>query len=216
MEAFAAARSAFAEVDTIEWLGWCAALATLATFSMRTMVPLRLTAVLSNVLFIGYGAFAGIYQVLVLHLVLLPFNLVRLAQMRRLIAQAKKAANGEFDLGWFEQISNSKRLQAGTTIFSKGDRADYLYCVADGRVALSEIGVTVSKCEIIGEIAFFSPNGRRTQSAVCETDCRLLYIDQNTLRQICFQNPTFSYYLTNLIAARLSRDLERISGRTAR
>jgi len=62
-------------------LGYAASLAVLATFLMRSMVPLRLVALLSNVLFLTYGYFAHIYPVLVLHAVLLPINVARLATL---------------------------------------------------------------------------------------------------------------------------------------
>jgi hypothetical protein len=43
------------------------------------MLPLRMLAIVSNVLFIVYGYEAHIHPVLLLHLALLPINLVRLA-----------------------------------------------------------------------------------------------------------------------------------------
>lgn len=60
-------------------LGYAASFAVLATFTVRTMIPLRIIAILSNVLFIVYGYEADIRPVLLLHLVLLPVNLTRLA-----------------------------------------------------------------------------------------------------------------------------------------
>jgi hypothetical protein len=50
----------------------------LATFLMRTMRLLRLVAILSNVLFVGYGYIDHIQPVFLLHLTLLPINLWRL------------------------------------------------------------------------------------------------------------------------------------------
>jgi hypothetical protein len=55
-------------------LGYAASLAVLATFLMRTMRPLRLIAILSNVLFVGYGYIEQLQPVMVLHLALLPIN----------------------------------------------------------------------------------------------------------------------------------------------
>jgi len=60
-------------------LGYAASIAVLATFTVRNMLPLRMLAILSNVLFILYGYEAHIHPVLLLHLALLPINLVRLA-----------------------------------------------------------------------------------------------------------------------------------------
>jgi hypothetical protein len=61
-----------------DMLGYTASLAVLATFLMRTMVPLRLVAILSNVLFLGFGYIQDIHPVFVLHLALLPINVWRL------------------------------------------------------------------------------------------------------------------------------------------
>jgi len=59
-------------------LGYAAASAVLASFMMRSMVLLRLVAILSNVLFLSYGYLAHIYPVLLLHAALLPINIARL------------------------------------------------------------------------------------------------------------------------------------------
>lgn len=59
-------------------LGYTASCAVLATFLMRTMLPLRLVAILSNVLFVAYGYVEHIHPVLFLHLALLPINFWRL------------------------------------------------------------------------------------------------------------------------------------------
>ena len=67
----------------IDLLGYAASASVLATFCMSTMVPLRIIAIGSNVLFIAFGAFAHIYPVLVLHVILLPVNIARLLQLLR-------------------------------------------------------------------------------------------------------------------------------------
>jgi hypothetical protein len=63
-------------------LGYAAASTVLASFLMRSMVPLRLLAILSNVLFLSYGYLADIHPVLALHAALLPINIARLATQR--------------------------------------------------------------------------------------------------------------------------------------
>jgi hypothetical protein len=62
-----------------EVLGYAASSAVLASFLMRTMVPLRLVAILGNILFLSYGYVAHIHPVLLLHAALLPINVARLA-----------------------------------------------------------------------------------------------------------------------------------------
>jgi hypothetical protein len=59
-------------------LGYAASCAVLATFLTRTMVPLRLIAILSNVLFLVFGYVQHIYPVFFLHVALLPINAWRL------------------------------------------------------------------------------------------------------------------------------------------
>ena len=62
----------------IDVLGYAASSAVLATFMMRTMLPLRLVAIASNLLFILYGHLDHILPVLLLHIALLPINIFRL------------------------------------------------------------------------------------------------------------------------------------------
>jgi hypothetical protein len=63
-------------------LGYIASCAVLVTFLTRTMVPLRLIAILSNVLFVAFGYVQHIYPVLFLHVALLPINIWRLVTAR--------------------------------------------------------------------------------------------------------------------------------------
>jgi hypothetical protein len=63
-------------------LGYAASVAVLATFLMRTMLPLRVAAIGSNILFLAYAYLAHIAPVLFLHAVLLPINVVRLRALR--------------------------------------------------------------------------------------------------------------------------------------
>jgi CRP/FNR family cyclic AMP-dependent transcriptional regulator len=76
-------------------LGYAASCAVLATFLMRTMVPLRLVAILSNVLFLAFGYIAHIYPVFFLHLALLPINTWRLiACMDKTPVQSRAPTTG--------------------------------------------------------------------------------------------------------------------------
>src|SRR5215475_15415680 len=68
--------------SVIEGLGFGAAVLVLATFCMGSMSALRWVAIASNVAFIAYGYLDGLAPVLLLHMLLLPVNICRLAQMR--------------------------------------------------------------------------------------------------------------------------------------
>ena len=81
---------------------------------------------------------------------------------------------------------------------------------ADGRIELVEIATFIEAGTVFGEIAFFAPNGKRTMTARCVGACTILSIDESTLRQLYFQNPTFGFQLIGLLAGRLTADVERI------
>ena len=67
----------------IDGLGFLAALFVLLSYAQRAARPMRRFAILANCTFIAYGALAGALPVLALHLVLLPVNLLRHAQLAR-------------------------------------------------------------------------------------------------------------------------------------
>jgi len=71
-------KSAAMMLGWIDVLGYGASGLTLATFAQRTMLPMRILAIGANVCFIGYGAMGMYMPALVLHVVLLPINLIRL------------------------------------------------------------------------------------------------------------------------------------------
>lgn len=66
-----------------DMLGYAASFAVLTTFLMRTMVPLRLVAILSNILFVAFAYLQNIHPVLFLHMALLPINVWRLFALRQ-------------------------------------------------------------------------------------------------------------------------------------
>lgn len=69
-------------LSVIDGIGFGAAGLVLATFCMGSMNTLRWVAIASNVAFIAYGYLANLAPVLLLHALLLPVNIYRLAQLR--------------------------------------------------------------------------------------------------------------------------------------
>jgi hypothetical protein len=59
-------------------IGFLAAGCVIATFSMRSMLHLRLAGIMSNIAFIVYGLQLELLPIWGLHLTLLPINLYRL------------------------------------------------------------------------------------------------------------------------------------------
>jgi len=178
---------------------------------VKTMVPLRWLAVLSNFGFLAFGVLHPQFVMALLHGFLLPINVVRLTEMTRLTRRVKAATNNTDRSGiWLRPYMKSSRKKAGDVLFRLGDEAEHLYILVEGRVDFPEVNGSVKPGEIFGEIAFFSPERRRTLSAVCGEDSVLLSIDQSTVRQLYFQNPGFGFEIVGLVAGRLSADVARL------
>lgn len=82
--------------------------------------------------FILYGVTGTVYPVLVLHLILLPLNIVRLQQLRRLVRDLRDASTGEFSIDWLKPFTR-RRTQTvvceedGTLLLITYDEARQLY-----------------------------------------------------------------------------------------
>jgi CRP/FNR family cyclic AMP-dependent transcriptional regulator len=75
------------ETDAI---GYLAAALVLAAFWMRSMGSLRYVAIASNLAFIAYGYIGDLMPVLLLHILLLPVNVLRLTEL----GSAQKGSRG--------------------------------------------------------------------------------------------------------------------------
>jgi CRP-like cAMP-binding protein len=179
---------------------------------VKTMIPLRWLAVASNLGFIVYGLVHPAPLMVVLHAVLLPANLWRVGQMVRLTRRVNASVADAQQLEvWLRPYMRAKRYRAGASVFEVGDVADRLYFVVEGTVQLPEVGRTLQAGQMFGEIAFFAPDRRRSSSARCLTPCQLMSIDEDTFRQLVYQNPDFGLEVVRLIAGRLSADVVRLS-----
>ena len=192
-----------------------AALLVIVGAFVKTMIPLRWLAVASNIGFIVYGISHPAPLMVGLHAVLLPVNLWRVWQMiqltRRVAASTADARQLEV---WLRPYMRSRRYKAGHQLFASGDEADRLYFLASGTVELPEVGRTLQAGQMLGEIAFFAPDRRRSSSAHCTSDCTLLSIDEDTFKQLVYQNPDFGLEVVRLIAGRLSEDIRRLQSLT--
>lgn len=183
---------------------------------VKTIIPLRWLAVGSNLGFIVYGAAQPAPMILLLHLTLLPINIYRAIEMLRLTRRVRASEAGRDGMGvWLEPFMKSRRLKAGELIFSQGDAADHLYFLASGAIEFVEIQHRIEAGTMFGEIAFFAPDRRRTSSARCLSDCRVLSLDEARFKQLYYQNPDFGFQIVGLVAERLSGDVQRLQARLA-
>ena len=191
------------------WLGATASTLTLVSFSMKSMLPLRLFALASNFFFIAYGYLDSLLPVLVLHSCLLPLNVKRLLDIRTLMADIKRATETSPVSQWMLPHMNRRSFKAGEVLFRKGDAADTMIYIASGEVRMEGLNQTLGPGELIGEIGLFSPDKKRTQTITCQTDGELYRMSGEMMYRLYYQNPSLGFYFMRLIVERLQRDIAR-------
>lgn len=198
-----------------EIIGYAAAAVSFVTYSMKTMIPLRISGIVANILFIIYGSMTGIHPTLILHLILLPMNCVRLYQMLRLVKQVDAATQGDLDMDWLKPFMSSRSVQRGEKLFKKGDPANQMFFVVSGRFRLTESGIDIQGGAIVGEFGLLTPGRSRTQTLECSEDGRVLHITYDKVEQLYFQNPKFGFFLLRLVSRRLFENLAKAEAELA-
>jgi CRP/FNR family transcriptional regulator, cyclic AMP receptor protein len=194
-----------------ELLGYAAAACVFVTFYMKTMVPLRIAGIVSNFLFIGYGYAVNAYPVLILHLVLLPLNIIRLRQMQRLIKQIEAATRNDLNLDWVKPFSSTLVAAVGDVLFRRGDPANEMYFIVFGRFRVRELGVDLEAGEVFGELGLLNAGQARTATVECSVSGELLRISYDQVKQLYAQDPKFGFYFLRLVSKRLFHNLSLVS-----
>lgn len=201
--------------EIVDLIGFAASALVFLTFCMQTLLPLRIIAIASNILFIAYGIFAGLVPILILHAVLLPVNIwrtVQQLQMRdRIRRMFKKAPDTDMLLPFMTAIN----CAAGSVIFRRCDPADRLFVVLEGEVLVEEFERTIGKGEIFGEIGLFSAEGQRNATVRAIGAVSVAWIDRATVIKLFEDQPDFAMALTRLITSRLSENQQTLSARLA-
>ena len=203
---------ALASITIANMLALIGAIFFVATLLMRTMVPLRVTGIISDVFFIGYGVLSGTVTTLMLYILLLPINIFRLAQMLKLVKRARIAAGGDLSMDWLKPFMTRRKYGKGDVLFRKGERANEMFFTVTGKFLVTELGIELPPGRLVGELGFLSPDNRRTQSLECTEDGQVLAITYDRLLEIYFQNPEFGYYFLRLSTERLLQNITRLEG----
>ncbi len=198
-----------AELGLVEAIGWVAALATLVTYAMRTMLPLRMAALVSNLFFFVYAAIESIYPTMVMNAILLPINLYRIYDIRRTTRMMQDMRADQKAFEWLRPLLKPARIADGDYVFRKGDAPDRLYIMRSGKIWLEEIDVFLEGEQIFGEIAFFTDERARTVSAKCIGACEIMQVDEAAFMRLYNQNPAFGLYMVKLTASRLLDGMQR-------
>jgi CRP/FNR family cyclic AMP-dependent transcriptional regulator len=190
-------------ITYVDMVGYMGGLVTVWGLNQKTMIPLRAGAVIGNLVFLIFGFLAGSNPTFVVHALLLPLNTYRMLQMLRLVRDMRQSTGGNNSLEPLVPFMKREREKAGTELFRLGDAPDRMILIKSGIILLKEIDVRCHEGEVLGEIAMFSPDGRRTCTAVCETDCELFTLSNTAMAQLFAQNPRFAMFLVRVIVRRL-------------
>jgi hypothetical protein len=186
-----------------ELVGIAAAAASLYAANSKTIVPLRIAAIVANGLAMAYSFMHGTYPTFVLNAVLLPLNAWRLHEMLKLIRDIGAAARGDMNADWLLPYMRPQSFRAGDVMMRRGESATGAFYILVGEVEILDIGKTVGPGTLLGEIGLFTPDGLRIGTVRCKSDVQAAHIDYDRFRQLYFQNPEFGFRLLHLIVGRL-------------
>jgi CRP/FNR family transcriptional regulator, cyclic AMP receptor protein len=200
-------------INLIELSGYLASTLVFLTFYMKTMIPLRIVGILSNIAFMTYGLGGHLYPVLILHAILLPLNSLRLLQMWTLIQKVRTASQGELSMEWLVPMMRHRQCAKGDVLFRRGDPAKELYVVFSGSLRLVDLAVELGPGAVLGEIGIFAPTHERMDTAICETEVDLGVMATDKVLELYHQNRRFGFYLIRLVSQRLLEDYASLRDR---
>ena len=193
-----------------------ASIFVVATLSMRTMIPLRVFAILTNIVLIATAIPSHNYPTLVLHGVLLPLNTYRLHQMLQLVRDVKRSVSSDLSMEWLKPFMTERQCASGEVLFYKDEKADSMYYIVSGRYRLVESGIGLPVGAIVGEFGMLSPSNVRTQTLECIEGGTILSVSYDQVEQLYVQNPAFGVYFLKLVTARLFENIDRLEQRLAK
>jgi hypothetical protein len=187
-----------------------ASLFIVATASTKTMVPLRVLAIVTNCILIAFYASSNAWIPLVLQVFALPLNSYRLYQMTVLIRNVREAIRGSSSMDWLKPFMAERHCNKGDILFAKGELAKEMFCTVTGRYLLVEPGIELEPAQVVGELGFLAPDNRRTATLECIGAGTVLSITYEQVEQLYYQNPTFGFYFLRLSTERLFDNISKL------
>ncbi len=192
-----------------------ASIFVVATLSMRTMIPLRIFAILTNLVLIGTAIPSRNYPVILVQTLVLVLNSYRLHQMLQLVRDVKKSVNSDLSMEWLKPFMTERRCEAGEVLFYKDEKAEEMLYIVSGRFKLVESGIELPVGAIVGELGMLSPSNMRTQTLECIEAGMILSVSYTKVEELYVQNPEFGFYFLRLASARLFQNIATLEQRLA-
>jgi len=195
--------------------GFIASAFVVAGYTMRTMIPLRIFGILTNVVLIIFSVMHHHYPVMVLHMILLPLNVYRLREMLLLVQEVKRSVNSDLSMAWLKPFMTERKCHAGEALFYKHEKAEEMFYIVSGRYRLVESGIELPIGAIVGELGMLSPSNKRTQTLECLESGLVLGVTYAKVQELYVQNPEFGFYFLRLVSARLFQNVGRLEAQLA-
>ena len=192
-----------------------ASIFVVATLSMRTMIPLRIFAILTNLVLIGTAIPGHNYPVILVQTLVLVLNSYRLHQMLQLVRDVKKSVNSDLSMEWLKPFMTERKCEAGEVLFYKDEKAEDMLYIVSGRFKLVESGIELPVGAIVGELGMLSPSNMRTQTLECIEAGMILSVSYTKVEELYVQNPEFGFYFLRLASARLFQNIETLQQQLA-
>jgi CRP-like cAMP-binding protein len=186
-----------------------------ATTTMRTMIPLRIFGILSNLVLIVTAIPSHNYLVMLVQALMLVLNSYRLHQMLQLVRDVKRSVNSDLSMEWLKPFMTERKCKAGEILFYKDEKAEDMLYIVSGRFKLIESGIELPVGAIVGELGMLSPSNVRTQSLECTEAGLILSVSYSKVEELYVQNPAFGFYFLKLASARLFQNLGTLEQRLA-
>ena len=143
----------------------------------KTIVPLRVAAIVGNIFAMAYSFMLGTYPTFMLNAALLALHGWRLRAMLNLIRDIDVATRSDMNVDWLLPYTRPKHFKADDIMMERGEYATAAFYIVSGEVEIVEIKETFGKGTLLGEIGLFTPDGRRIMTVRCKTDVQTAIID---------------------------------------
>jgi hypothetical protein len=190
-------------------LGFIGAALMLASYLMKSMLPLRIAALTACCFLVAYGALKEALPTLLLYGALIPINIKKTLQIRKLVKAIENARADTPVSEWLLPHMHRRTVAAGTTLWRQGDAATEMLYLDAGQLRLAEYDETLRPGSLVGEIGLFAPDNRRTLTLEAVSDCVVYSLTAEEMALLYYQNPKLGFHVMRLIVARLMRDVQR-------
>ena len=192
-----------------------ASIFVVATTTMRTMIPLRIFGILTNLVLITTAVPSHNYLIILVQTVVLGLNSYRLHQMLQLVRDVKKSVNSDLSMEWLKPFMTERKCEAGEVLFYKDEKAEEMFYIVSGRFHLVESGIELPVGAIVGEFGMLSPSNARTQTLECVEGGLVLSVSYTKVEELYVQNPAFGFYFLRLFSARLFQNIATLQEQVA-